>query len=144
MTIPKPFPGLVIRYSYLWHREHRTGQEEGRKDRPAAILMTAIADSGATRVYALAITHSEPEPGRGAVEIPRAVKKLIGLDEERSWVILDEINDFVWPGFDLVPVPGSDPPRYSYGVLPAWFYDQVRDGFLALYDARRVKTVRRS
>jgi hypothetical protein len=35
ITLPKPEPGLVIRYSYLWHDEHRQGREEGVKDRPA-------------------------------------------------------------------------------------------------------------
>ncbi len=38
MTLPKPVPGLVIRYSYLWYGEHRQGHEEGTKDRPCAIV----------------------------------------------------------------------------------------------------------
>jgi len=35
--------------------------------------------------------------------------------------MLDEFNEFVWPGFDLRPVPGK-PSRYDYGFLsPALF-----------------------
>jgi hypothetical protein len=143
VTIPAPFPGLVIRYSYLWHRENRAGQQEGRKDRPAAILMTAKGEANATRVYVLPITHAPPENGDISIEISHRIKRLIGLDAEPSWIVLDELNDFIWPGFDLTPVPGSDPPNYSYGVLPPTFYDQVREKFLALYDAHRVNATRR-
>ena len=39
MSLPKPEPGLVIRYSYLWHAGHRQGREEGVKDRPRAIVL---------------------------------------------------------------------------------------------------------
>ena len=141
--MPAPFPGLVIRYSYLWHREFRASQEEGSKERPSAILMASATQSGATRVYVLPITHSPPENAAAALEIPLAVKRLIGLDSERSWIVLDELNDFIWPGFDLAVVPGSSPPSYSYGVLPPAYFDQVRARFLKLYDKKRVKTARR-
>jgi len=38
VSLPTPRPGLVIRYSYLWAREHDQGREEGVKDRPCAVL----------------------------------------------------------------------------------------------------------
>jgi len=38
VPLPAPVPGLVIRYSYLWHSEHLAGREEGEKDRPCAIV----------------------------------------------------------------------------------------------------------
>ncbi len=105
--------------------------------------MTAKGSANMTRVYVLPITHAQPASNEVAIEIPLGIKRLIGLDTQPSWIVLDELNDFVWPGFDLSPVPGSAPPNYSYGVLPPAFFDQVRDRFLALYDARRVKTARR-
>ena len=40
MTLPAPEPGLVISYAYLWHDEYEAGKDEGRKDRPAAIVLT--------------------------------------------------------------------------------------------------------
>jgi hypothetical protein len=44
VSLPAPEPGLVIRYFYLWLREHREGHEEGTKDRPCALVL-AVRDS---------------------------------------------------------------------------------------------------
>jgi hypothetical protein len=56
---PAPRPGLVIRYSYLWNREARAGQDEGSKDRPCAVLL-AVDRGEETEVYVLPITQSPP------------------------------------------------------------------------------------
>ena len=71
------------------------------------------------------------------------MKGHLGLDGERSWVVLDEVNDFIWPGFDLRPVPGSTP-HPEYGILPPRFFEQVRKAFVAPYRQRRVKVVPRA
>jgi hypothetical protein len=40
-TLPKrPHPGLVICYSYLWHREAQKKQIEGLKNRPCAVVLS--------------------------------------------------------------------------------------------------------
>ncbi len=39
MSYPTPVPGLVIRFSFLWSTEAKSGVEEGRKDRPCAIVV---------------------------------------------------------------------------------------------------------
>jgi hypothetical protein len=39
----------------------------------------------------------------------------MGLDAGRSWVVVSEVNRFVWPGVDLRPVPGKG--SYDYGVV---------------------------
>lgn len=99
MSIPTPEPGLVINYAYLWHNEHEAGQEEGRKNRPSVVVLTVERDSdGATIVVLLPVTHSPPHDVASAVEIPAAVKRHLGLDDERSWVVVTEGNKFVWPG----------------------------------------------
>jgi hypothetical protein len=36
---PKPEPGMVLSYSYLWNREHIKGETEGRKDRPSVVVL---------------------------------------------------------------------------------------------------------
>ena len=69
---------------------------------------------------------------------------MLGLDEMPSWIVLTEVNDFLWPGPDLSYVPGSSPPRFDYGVLPPRFFRTVRDRLLALIAARRVVKVIRS
>ncbi len=103
------------------------------------MILAAPAVAGGTRVYVLPVTHTPPDDPSLAIEIPPRVKQHLGLDDERSWVVLDEINDFLWPGYDVRPVPGSQPTRVDYGVLPPRFFDKVRTAFLALAQARRVK-----
>jgi hypothetical protein len=105
---PEPEAGLVVSYSYLWKEEEERGQVEGRKDRPCAIVL-AVDDpdpkvDGRTQVAVAPITHSPPHDPNVAVEIPSRVKEHLGLDSERSWVILEEVNIFTWPGFDLRPI----------------------------------------
>ena len=132
MPIPNPETGLVISYSYLWHTEYRTGQEEGRKDRPAVIVLAVEREGdGATVVTVLPITHSAPADRALAVEIPQPVKRHLGLDDDRSWIVVAEGNEFLWPGYDLRKLPNSD--RYDYGFLPPRFFNQVVEAFVACY-----------
>lgn len=143
MGIPTPEPGLVISYAYLWHREHRAGLDEGRKDRPAVVVL-ALQHGGeaAIRVVALPITHTPPDDPLAAVEIPMAVKRHLGLDDARSWIMVDEGNIFFWPGYDLRKRPGSE--RYDYGYLPPRFFDTVRRAFVEWYRMGRMRTTPRS
>ncbi len=109
MAIPAPEPGLVISYAYLWHHEHQAGHEEGRKDRPTVIVLAVEREGdGATVVTVLPVTHSAPTNPRAAVEIPRAVKRHLGLDDDRSWIVVAEGNEFLWPGYDLRKIPHTD------------------------------------
>ena len=131
-TIPTPEAGLVIAYAYLWRREHQAGQEEGLKDRPSVIVLTVERQKdGATIVAVLPITHSAPTRPGAAVEIPAPVKRHLGLDDQRSWVVVAEGNEFLWPGYDLRKVPHKD--RYDYGFLPPRFFNQILTAFLALH-----------
>src|SRR5271154_6063495 len=93
VRFPKPVPGLVIRYAYLWRREGDLGRDEGAKDRPCAIVLAAPAAGGGTQVYVLPITHSPPEDPTLAILLPPRVKRHLKLDNEPSWIVLDEIND---------------------------------------------------
>jgi hypothetical protein len=63
-----------------------------------------------------------------AVEIPPRVKEHLGLDSERSWVILNEVNVFRWPGFDLRPIKGGGG-RVDYGFLPPKLFDRLIEKF---------------
>lgn len=84
MPLPTPVPGLVIRYSYLWKAEQRREQEEGVKDRPCAVVLTTTTEDGAQSVVVLPITHTPPQDALSAIEVPAAVKRRLGLDDERS------------------------------------------------------------
>ncbi len=144
MSWPRPQPGLVIRYSYLWHREALAGREEGVKDRPCAVILAFQDEDGRTRVYALPITHSAPASGEDAVEIPAVVKARLGLDGARSWVVVDEADLFHWPGPDLRFLPGKGPESAVYGFLPPAFFRVVRDRFLAADRAKKAVLVART
>ena len=92
----------------------------------------------------LPVTHSPPTDRTAAIEIPPPVKRRLGLDDARSWIVLTEVNRFVWPGPDLRPRAGGDLSSAAYGELPGDLYRRVRDAWLALYDRGRVTQVARS
>lgn len=136
MPIPNPEPGLVISYSYLWHHEHEAGREEGQKDRPSVIVLAVErAVDGATVVTVLPITHSPPRDPASAIEIPMPVKRHLGLDDDRSWIIVSEGNEFLRPGYDLRKLPHTD--RYDYGFLPPRFFNRVIEAFVGWYRTHR-------
>lgn len=70
------------------------------------------------------ITHRAPRDSTVAVEIPARVKAHLGLDGERSWIIVNEFNVFVWPGLDLRPIRRGEA-QVHYGWLPPRLFDQV-------------------
>ena len=123
MSWRKPERGLVINYSYLWARESKTGQEEGRKERPCSIIIARYDDANGIRVRVLPVTHTPPEKLADAIEIPSITKSRLGLDADRSWIVLTEVNDFTWPGFDLRPIGDTGSPYY--GPLPPSFYNEI-------------------
>jgi len=131
VALPKPSPGLVIGYAYLWRNEVLKGLEEGRKDRPCVVVLAAETVEGRTIVTVAPITHTPPAWASSAIEISAATKKRLGLDGQRSWIIASDLNRFVWPGVDLRPISrGSQ--TYHYGVLPAALYRELRDKVLEL------------
>lgn len=144
MAFPVPVPGLVIRYSYLWASEHARGQEEGVKDRPCAVILVSADESGDRMVTVLPISHTPPAHPRLSVEIPAATKRRLGLDDDRSWIVLTEANRFIWPGPDLRPVRPGDASSVVYGPLPYALFEDVRRKFIAVLRARAARTVPRT
>ena len=144
MTFPVPRPGLVIRYSYLWMSEHRRGQEEGVKERPCAVMLAVTDSEGEQKVVVLPITHTPPRDPTHAVEIPAPTKRRLGLDDERSWIVLIESNRFTWPGPDLRPATPGDAASVAYGLLPRALFNEVRTKWIALIQARKMASVART
>lgn len=143
MSWPTPVPGLVIRYAYLWRREHERGQEEGSKDRPCAIIAIVVDDDGDQLVTVLPVTHAPPARIDDAIEIPPATKRRLGLDEDRSWIVITEANEFVWPGPDLRPIPGQGAPSVALGFLPPGLFRIIRDRVLMLARQRKLSRIPR-
>ena len=143
MSLPKPQPGLVVAYSYLWADEHRKGAEEGRKNRPCAIIAARRVIAGHEIVTVIPITHTHPASPEDAVEIPASLKAHLGLDHEPSWVVLTETNDFLWPGSDLRSIPGK-PRQFTYGMLPPRFFAHIRDKLLRAHHRLQIRRVPRT
>ena len=144
MALPTPAPGLVIRYSYLWMREHAAGRDEGVKDRPCAIVVMLTDEDGDQVVTVLPITHTPPSDPSQAVEIPAETKRRLRLDRDRSWVMLTEANQFVWPEPDLRPAMPGNMGSVAYGVLPEALFNDIRREFAAAVRARLVRAVPRT
>jgi hypothetical protein len=144
VALPEPVPGLVIRYGYLWVEEHGRGQEEGVKDRPCAVVLVTADEDGEQWVTVLPVTHTPPSVPELVVEIPAATKCRLGLDDERSWVVLSEGNHFLWPGPDLRPARPGDAASVAYGQLPYTLFEEIRTKFIAAIRARRGGIVPRS
>lgn len=122
--------GYVLRYSYLWHDEFLEGREEGIKDRPVLVLALVAMDEDGTRVVrVLPVTHSPPHHPADAVEIPRATKARLGLDSDRSWVVLTESNRFTWPGPDIRSI---DSESGYYGPIPPALFTEIKRRFVLM------------
>jgi hypothetical protein len=138
MPLPKPEAGLVVRYNYLWRDDHKVGRQ-GAKTRPACILL-AMPDLA--QIVLVPITHTRPDKGVAAIEIPSRVKQHLGLDGERSWVIVQECNVDAWPSPDLSPIPGTRG-RYAYGFVPPGFHEQIKRLFVKTAEAGRLGRINR-
>lgn len=98
--------------------------------------------AGVTQLLVAPITHSPPDRPGDAIEIPARVKRQLGLDSERSWIVTTELNRFLWPGPDLRVVPGKDSPLYD--ALPERFFDEVRADIIGRAQGGRLKITKRS
>jgi mRNA-degrading endonuclease toxin of MazEF toxin-antitoxin module len=144
VPFPDPQPGLVIRYAYLWRSEAARGREEGAKDRPCAVVLTTRRDGDRLIVVIAPVTHTRPDESRAAIELPAAVKKRLRLDDERSWIVTNEVNVFTWPGPDLRPIDPRDRALgFAYGYLPLGLTKALIDGVRAQMREGLASTVKR-
>jgi hypothetical protein len=97
------------------------------------------AADGSLIVLLAPITHSAPASA-ASVEIPPKVKAHLGLDWARSWVILDEVNETGWPGYDLQPNADG---KYAYGFLPPRLYSQIKNRLVEALREHKLKRVPR-
>ncbi|MCY7339506.1 MAG: hypothetical protein LH465_06085 [Sphingomonas bacterium] len=139
---PIPQPGDVLSYAYLWSHEADAGQEEGLKDRPVVIVVAVQNVHGNTQLLVAPITHSEPRLPQSAIEIPKIIKRELGLDEARSWIILNELNRFVWPGPDIRIVAGGSGPYH--GAIPDHLFTRMRDAIVERASANRLRMTKRT
>ena len=90
------------------------------------------------------VTHHPPDDVAGALVLPHAVKRHLGLDTGRSWVVLAESNLFDWPGPDLRRVSDRDDSSVAYGFLPPRLFAELQRRFFALEATGRSKRISRT
>jgi hypothetical protein len=134
-----PKPGFVIRYFYDWSPTGEAMSPSAEKERPAVIILTVRKSEERILVRVAPITHRQPDDMTRAIEIPPLTKTRLALDGERSWVILDHMNEFVWPGPDVRPVPGREPATIYYGPLPPALHDAMKHKLLGLLRLGRAR-----
>ena len=140
MPKPKPVSGLVIRYDYLWRNEARRGQRDGSKDRPCVVVVAIQSvQGGDLRTLVAAVTHTEPDAGEG-IEIPQKVKRHLGLDSDRSWIIVSEVNEIDWSDPGIIPVSNA---KWEYGFVPATLAAALRDAILTRMTQKNLQITRR-
>jgi len=124
--------------------EALAGIEEGAKDRLCAIVLTTRTEQQKDIVRVLPITHRRPDDPSLAMEIPLDTKRRLGLDDDQSWIVLSEMNQFTWPGPDLRPARPGDIASIVYGKLPGTFYDRLIHRLVTILRQRKLRTVNRS
>ncbi|MGH6919931.1 MAG: hypothetical protein ACREJ0_19765 [Geminicoccaceae bacterium] len=71
----------------------------------------------------LPITRQPPRDP-GVVALPADTQRRLGLDDEASWIVLGEANAFLWPGYDISALPGTD--TWLYGYVGRGLFTTVR------------------
>ena len=103
----------IIRYPYLWSRQARKGESEGRKERPVAVAFRLSRKCGGDVLILLAITSQLPQADYNCIEIPDTEKQRAGLNpDKRAWVMLNEYNEDL-AGHSYYLQPGSKLGNFS-------------------------------
>lgn len=127
--------GAVYRYAYLWAREKEQGEESGRKERPACLLLRPPQFPEA--LIMLPITGTSPSGQQTADLIPEVECRRLGL-RSPAWIILDEYN--VAAEHELYDFASLDP----LGKFSDAYQRHLRGIVRSLIEARAIKGVRRN
>ena len=121
--------GDVWQYPFLWKREERAGNTEGRKNRPVVLVLLIENNSGQREAMLVPVT-SQPQTGNPfAVEVPDIEKKRAGLDFHMDlWVITDEHN--------------IDTPNQSYYFEPVGRMGAFSPAFTKALQASKISAIK--
>jgi hypothetical protein len=143
VTLPKPAVGLVVNFRFLWPQEDADGRASAYKARPCLVLFCAAVDNERFRVAVAPITHTPQERSVG-IEIPATFFEEAGLDGRQQFVVSNELNEFVWPSRDIVPVLAHRPETAISGRLPPHLCAKVQASFRAERANNNVRSVDRA
>jgi hypothetical protein len=138
LTVTDPCAGEVWRYPFLWDRQSKFGETEGRKERPTAIVAAVHDAKGSLFLALLPITTQQPGTGRISLPIPQMEARRIGLTTAQPlWVIIDEYNH------DNLSRSYYFDQEGRIGAMSAAFLKQVSVAFVTALQQRRTARVRR-
>lgn len=106
------------------------------------VVVAHIAREDRTEIVVAPITHTPPDRPDAALEVPLQVKRVLGLNDERSWIVTSELNRFLWPGPDLRIAPGRDTPLYD--AIPRRLFQKVREAIGKQVATGRLKVTKRT
>ena len=128
MASELPPQGSVIHYPYLWVAQRDAGETEGRKTRPACLILR-VRDSKKPihHLFLLAISSQPPRPDQIALEIPDTERRRGGLSRyARAWIVVSEYN------YDIAEQSWYyEPNRPPLGTLGATFVRDIAKAFRA-------------
>jgi hypothetical protein len=138
MALPKPRPGLVIGYDFLFREQADVQIENANKPHPAAVILV-VRQGAQERVRVVATSHVPPSPAEAAfrLKLTSAECREMGLDTRDQWINLRDINAFDWPGYDLVrSAPGNS---YVYGAMSKGTFARVVSALQSCAGRRFIK-----
>jgi hypothetical protein len=107
-------------------------------------VVAQIIVDGRVQLFVAPVTHTVPDHAADAVELPASVKKNLGLDKDRSWIMTTELNRFIWPGPDIRMAPGNPGSSPLYGAIPEWLLERVKASVLEKTKARKLGVMPRT
>lgn len=97
-----------------------------------------------TELMVVPVTMQRPRRVVDGIEVPARIKAHLGLDAERCWIMVTEINRFIWPGPDVRPIRRDGDVTPYYGFLPERLFRPVLDAVIAGAEAGVLKGTKRS
>lgn len=107
-------------------------------------MVLTVRHQGDDIVYVLPITSRPPTQPEDGIEMPRETRERLGLQDAPCWIVLIEVNRFIWPGPDLRPIADPVGAAWSYGLLPAKLFSKARDAMIRRVRGRRLRAVDRT
>ena len=108
------------------------------------VVIARKAVEGGTELLVVPITTQQPRNLADGFEVPTRVKAHLGLDAERCWIMVTELNRFLWPGPDIRLVGRGPAATPFYGYIPQQLFDSVLAAIVARAKTGRVAITKRS
>jgi hypothetical protein len=120
------------------------GHDEGSKERPVVVVLAIEHRDDLIEVLVAPFTTKPPRQDDDHVLVPGAVSHHLGLGDQKSWIVVSEVNRFRWPGPDLRPVrTGSERTPY-YGKIPGQLLRIIRERLASHVERSRLRMTDRS